>query len=221
MPSAVLLVVSAATEVPLADGSRIPAGYLPGEATAVCDVLSGAGHAVTIATPGGLRPTPDPQSPPEQTAAAERIDGLREPAALSEIEDATGYAALVVLGGRGALADLPGDPTLGRLLLEARDGQVPIAAIGQGAAALMAADRSREEPWPFAGARMTVASDAEEEADLAYSPATMLGEAGAVVEVAEPFASNVVVDGLLVTGQNPASAEPAARTLLGLMARST
>lgn len=221
MPSCILLVISAATEVPLADGTRVPAGYAPGEAIAVCDVLSADGHDVRVATPGGLPPTPEPDSGPEQVAAAQRMPGLREPSALSDNEDASDYAALVITGGRGALADLPGNPTLGRLLLQARHAGVPIAAIGHGAAGLLSADRSLEQPWPFAGVRMTASTDDEEQdltGRLAYSLETALREAGAVVEVGEPFACQVVVDGLLVTGQNQASAEPVARTLLGLIA---
>jgi putative intracellular protease/amidase len=120
MPSCILLVVSAATEVPLADGTRAPAGYVPAEATAVCEVLGGAGHDVRVATPAGLRPTPEPDSPPEQVAAAERMPGLREPTALSQNEDASDFGAVVIVGGRAALTDLPGDPILGRLLLQAR-----------------------------------------------------------------------------------------------------
>jgi putative intracellular protease/amidase len=68
---------------------------------------------------------------------------------------------------------------------------------------------------------MTASSDDEEReraGRLVYSLETVLRESGAVVELGEPFACQVVVDGLLVTGQNEASAEPAARKLLGLIA---
>lgn len=220
MPSSVLLVVSAATEVPLTDGTRVPAGYLPLEVANICEVLAEAGHEIRSATPGGVRPSAYPDSRPEWVDEAERGAGLREPSALSEIEDATGYAALVIPGGHGAMVDLPGDPTLGRLLLQAREAGVPIAAVGHGAAGLLSADRSIEQPWPFAGVRMTASSDAEQgplAGRLAYSVETALREEGAVVEVGEPFTPHVVVDGLLVTGQNLASAVPAAQVLLGLI----
>jgi putative intracellular protease/amidase len=41
-----------------------------------------------------------------------------------------------------------------------------------------------------------------------------LTEAGVEVEVAEPWAPHVIVDGNLVTGQNPASSAPLATELL-------
>ena len=48
----------------------------------------------------------------------------------------------------------------------------------------------------------------------------MLREAGGDYSKAEPFKPHVVVDGLLITGQNPPSSEPAAEALLEALAKS-
>jgi putative intracellular protease/amidase len=220
MPEPVLVVVSAADSVLLADGSLHPAGYMPLELTAVVGVLGAAGHEPRVVTPAGRIPSPDPRSRPEEVEEAARIPGVGAPGSLPGIEDVTPFAAVVLIGGRGALSDLPRDPQLGRVLREALEGGVPVAALGHGVAGLLTADQTLEGAWPFAGARLTCVSD-EEEGDLAgrlsFSLEENLREAGATVELGPAFAPHVVVDRLLVTGQNPASAGPAAEALAGLL----
>lgn len=221
--SPILMVVSAADRLPLTDGSDHPTGYWVSEVTEPHEVLTAAGYDVVVATPGGVPPTPDPRSVDDEDAvkAAVGIAGLVEPRGLSEIEDVTAFAAVVLPGGHGPMGDLARDPHLGRILRAAVDAGVPVAAICHGPAGLLAARQDPEASWPFAGRRLTAFSDAEE-GDLAgrlqYSLEAELRAAGADVVIAdEPFAEQVVVDGDLVTGQNPASAGPAAEALVTLL----
>ncbi len=177
-----------------------------------------------VATPGGRRPTPDRRSLDEGgDAAVERVAGLAEPHALSEQEDAAVYAAVVLPGGHGPMADLCRDAHLGRILRDAVAAGVPIAAVCHGPAGLLSATQDPEATWCFAGKAMTAFSDAEEgelAGQLLWSLERELASRGAKLEFAdEPFAPKVVVDGDLVTGQNPASARPAAGALVDLLAR--
>lgn len=210
---AVLLIVSAAREVRRPDGSSVPAGYLPSEVTALCGALVQAGLEVVIATPAGAAPTPDPRAAREQVEAAERIEGLRAPRALADVEDAEAFEAVVLAGGPGAVADLARDPLLGRILRQAVEAAIPVGAVGHGAAALLAADQSRDDPWPFAGLSMTCASDAELGDPPLFAVESGLRGAGGDVDVTQ----RLVVDGLLVTGQSSACADEVGRAVAGLI----
>jgi putative intracellular protease/amidase len=210
----VLLIVTAAREVRRADGSSGPAGYEPSEVIALCDALSQAGREVVIATPAGEAPTPDPRASQAQVAAAERIEGLATPRALPEVEDAGAFEAVVLAGGPGAVSDLARNPLLGRILRQTVEGAIPVGAVGHGPAGLLAADQSRDDPWPFAGLRMTCVSDAELGEPPTFSVEGALRGAGADVDVTQ----QVVVDGLLVTGRDSAGAAEVGRAVAGLIA---
>ncbi|MFC5900067.1 hypothetical protein ACFQ60_09155 [Streptomyces zhihengii] len=60
--SKILMIVSGADTLKLADGSAHPTGFWAEEVAASHEVLRAAGHEVSIATPGGTRPVPDPIS---------------------------------------------------------------------------------------------------------------------------------------------------------------
>jgi putative intracellular protease/amidase len=223
MPNQILMVVTAADALTLADGSEHPTGYWVSEVAEPDEVLTGAGFDVVFATPGGVTPVPDGRSmdQPGAQEALEHLGPLFEPHALSGIEDVTRFAAVVLPGGHGPMADLARDSHLGRILRDAVRARVAIAAICHGPAGLLSAEQSRKGGWPFAGLRMTAFSDAEEgdlAGRLAYSLEQVLRGLGGNVEVAdEPFAEHVVVDDLLVTGQNPSSARGAAQALVDLL----
>lgn len=84
-------------------------------------------------------------------------------------------------------------------------------------------------PWPLIGRKMTVFSDNEEKVNeaswgskLGFYPQDLLINLGGVVSVAAiPFFSHVVVDGNLVTGQNPQSATDFGIAFVKLLESST
>ena len=74
----------------------------------------------------------------------------------------------------------------------------------------MLAARDESGRWPFAGRRMTAFSDEEEAAfgtadNAPWLLADTLRKSGAVYEKGPNWGAYVVVDGNLLTGQNPAS----------------
>jgi len=77
-----------------------------------------------------------------------------------------------------------------------------------------------------AGKRVTGFTDEEEEAVgltevVPFLLEDVLKQLGAKFSKGEPFKPHVVREGLLITGQNPASSEPAAEAVLDVLTRET
>jgi putative intracellular protease/amidase len=215
--SKVLVVVSAADALVLADGSSHPTGFWAEEVVESVRVLRDAGVHVDIATPGGARPTVDAASLTDEFAAylASIDDELAAPLRLADV-DASDYDAVLLPGGHGPMADLAFDADLGRLLVAFDDAGKVVAALCHGPAGLLAAVRE-DGTFAFAGRRLTAFTDEEErQGGLAvpYSVEARLRELGAVPETGPAWSSTVVVDGNLVTGQNPQSSVDTARRVL-------
>lgn len=218
----VLFVVTGARTWTLTDGTEHPTGYWAEELLTPHRMLTAAGHTVTFATPGGVTPVVDAASADaEARQAIDAIPGLTSPLALESV-DATAYDAVYYPGGHGPMQDLATDATSGALISATLDGGRPLAAVCHGLAALLAARTADGRPL-VAGRRITGFTDAEERlgglADRApFLLETRLREQGAEVVTAEPWSDHTVVDGLLITGQNPQSSASAARALLAALA---
>jgi putative intracellular protease/amidase len=93
-----------------------------------------------------------------------------------------------------------------------------VASLCHGPAAFLAAGDA-EGNWLFKGRKLTAFTDEEEkQAGLADSAPWLLEDrlraGGAIFESAPAWSSHVVVDGNLITAQNPASAEAAGQAIL-------
>jgi putative intracellular protease/amidase len=225
----VLMVVTAADTLTLADGTSHATGFWAEEVAASHEVLRAAGVEVDIATPGGAAATVDPISldgrggVSEADAARFRAyldtiaDELAEPRSLADVE-VTDYDALYIPGGHGPMTDLAVDADLGRLLVDADGRGQVIAALCHGPAGLLSALRP-DGRFAFAGRTLTVFTDEEERQGglgeaTPYFVEARLRELGAVVEPGPAWESRVVVDGNLITGQNPRSSTDTARQVL-------
>lgn len=178
---------------------------------------------VVIAVPGGGVVPLDPRSLsqealPENAAAAETA--LLTAVPLSEVDLST-CDAVFFPGGHGTMFDFPNNPpvqhTVEYFLLADR----PTALVCHGPAALVGAVDETGEPL-VKGRRVTAFSNSEEEAaeltdQVPFLLESRLQELGATVETADDFTAHVVVDGRLITGQNPASSAHAANKLLEQM----
>jgi putative intracellular protease/amidase len=215
-----LMVVSAADSLTLADGSSHPTGFWAEEVVESVRVLREAGVEVTLATPGGVVPTVDKASLDGTfDDAVTSLADLRTPAVLSDV-DADGFDAVYLPGGHGPMEDLATDTTLGALLADFHDNGKVVAALCHGPAGLLSAVRA-DGTFVFAGREMAVFSDEEERLgglDVPYSVAERLSALGARISTGEPWSSTVVVDGTLVTGQNPQSTAATAARVAGLLA---
>jgi putative intracellular protease/amidase len=231
----ILIVLSGSDHWTLSDGTRHPTGYWADEFVLPHRTFRAKGVEVDIATPGGVRPTVDRTSlTPEQNGGDEqKAAGLRRyiesisaelerPMVLEDLVERVGdYDAVFVPGGHAPMEDLPGCAPLGRILTETYDSGRIVTAVCHGPAGLLSANRE-DGSWAFAGLRQTAFTNEEErQAGLAdrapWLLETRLRERGARFESGPAWQPHVVVDGNLVTGQNPASAQPTAdRTLAEL-----
>jgi len=189
-------------------------------------VLADAGVELTIASPLGGQPPVDPKSElaDAQTPATERfyrdnevIDKVAHSLLLSEVNQAD-YDAVFYPGGHGPLWDLANDEYSIHLIEDFWNHQKPIAFVCHAPAALIKVKAENGDPL-VKDKEVTGFSDTEEEAVnlTKIVPFLLEGELkklGAKYSKGQNWGSYVKRDGLLITGQNPASSAEAARLLL-------
>jgi putative intracellular protease/amidase len=235
MPS-LLLVLTGADQLTLDDGSRHPTGFWAEELTAPMQVFRDAGVDVTIATPGGVRPTVDESSLSAEGAGGESqaeelrgeldalADRLADPVALESVS-ADDYDGIFLPGGHGPMEDLADSEPLGRLVLDMLDDDKVVAAVCHGPAGLLSAMRP-DGTWALAGRRLAgFTNDEESQGGLAEMAPWLLEdrmrEAGGELESGPAWQPFSVVDDNVVTGQNPASSsEVAQKTVQALDTRA-
>lgn len=211
MPTAVLAVSSCATG-PTAERRLGVSLYQLGSAARS---LTSAGWEVTVASPRGGDSPLDASTLSEGWIAATTLASNTVPLSRlrPEIVD-----AWVVLGGYGALYDLIDDPCLKRHLTLALGTGKVVATLDHGSAALAGlidpAGRSL-----IAGRRVTGRSDREERQaghrDISQRSVELaLRRAGARYSARAAWQPHMVVDGSLITGQNPRSTPLVAEAVL-------
>jgi putative intracellular protease/amidase len=224
----ILMVLTGADSWTLKDGTKHPTGFWAEEAVVPYGALKAAGHEVTVATPGGVVPTPDAGSLSAQFTGGEggaqqmadavaAMAELRAPVALADVS-LDDYDAVLYPGGHGPMEDLAVDADSGRLLTAALSSGKPLAVVCHGPAALLAA-KDADGTSSFAGYRVAAFTNEEEvQGGLADKAAWLLEDRlvadGVTVDKAAPWTPHVVVDRNLITGQNPMSSAPLADELL-------
>ena len=191
--------------------------------------LKDAGVEITIASPKGGQPPIDPKSaePGAQTEATRRFDKdtelqnlLSHTKKLSEVK-AADFDAVFFPGGHGPLWDLATDPESIQLIQDFWAAKKPVAAVCHAPSVLLNVKDENGEPL-VKGKKVTGFTNSEEEAVQLTTVVPFLLEdelkkKGGQYSKKEDWASYVVKDGLLITGQNPASSEQAAKELLSLL----
>lgn len=151
------------------------------------------------------------------------IEGFHSPLALSELTDEQldEFDAMFAPGGHGPMVDLPDNPDVARLLAVLHAKNATIAALCHAPALLLSAPERIDGQWLFEGFRLTSYTNEEEDQNaigrlgMPWLLASALQNAGAIFDdAAFPWASHVVVDRNLVTGQNPYSTEATADAVL-------
>nr|WP_286948221.1 type 1 glutamine amidotransferase domain-containing protein [Pseudomonas sp. UBA6718] len=195
-------------------------------------VFKDAGAQITLASPKGGQPPIDPKSdaPDAQTAATRRFAEDAEaqqllatslPLAQVRAED---FDALFYPGGHGPLWDLAEDATSIALIERFVALGKPVGAVCHAPGVLRHVKAADGTPL-VSGKRVTGFSNSEEEAValtdvVPFLVEDMLKAHGGVYGRAADWHSHVEVDGLLVTGQNPASSDASAEALLTLVERN-
>ncbi|WP_119719220.1 type 1 glutamine amidotransferase domain-containing protein [Cognatilysobacter tabacisoli] len=188
-----------------------------------------AGAKVTLASPKGGQPPIDPVSdaPDAQTDATRRFaadpaaqQALASTATLDEVR-AEDFDALFYPGGHGPLWDLAEDARSVALIERFSALGKPVGAVCHAPAVLRHAKGGDGAPL-VNGRAVTGFSNTEEEAVqltdvVPFLVEDMLVANGGQYSRSADWQSHVAVDGMLVTGQNPASSEAAAHALLKLL----
>ncbi len=207
-----------------------PTGFWLEEFAAPYYVLRDAGVDITLASPKGGQPPIDPKSdePGAQTPAMKRFRGdpeaqraLANTVKLSSMS-ADDYDAVFFPGGHGPLWDLAEDRDALALIERLHAAGRPVAAVCHGPAVLRRAKGADGAPL-VKGKSVTGFSNTEEAAVgltdvVPFLVEDALKANGGRYSRAEDWASHAVVDGNLITGQNPASSEATARALLEALA---
>lgn len=192
-------------------------------------VFKDAGADIVLASPKGGQPPLDPGSDTEdaQTEATERFKAdadanslLAQTKVLSTI-DAVGFDAIFYPGGHGPLWDLTEDRDSIRLIEEFSHSDRPVGAVCH-APAVFKSPKGADGSLLVSGKTVTGFTNSEEDSVgltevVPFLVEDMLKANGGKYEKGADWGSFVVVDGKLVTGQNPASSEEAARKLLALL----
>ncbi|QEK92896.1 type 1 glutamine amidotransferase domain-containing protein [Achromobacter insolitus] len=185
-----------------------------------------AGAQVTLASPAGGQPPLDPKSddPDAQTDDTRRFrqdkDAQRQLAAtlrLAQVQ-AADYDAVFYPGGHGPLWDLAEDPKSVALIETMLAAGKPVAAVCHAPGVLRHAMTADGKPL-VQGRQVTGFSNAEEAAVQLSDVVPFLVEdelkrLGGQYTSGPDWQPHVVSDGLLVTGQNPASSVGVAHALL-------
>lgn len=192
-------------------------------------VFIDAGASITIASPKGGQPPIDPSSdtPENQTPAVTRFKAdkslqktLSETHLLSTISS-DDYDGIFFPGGHGPLWDLTNDVDSINLIERFWNTQKPIAAVCHAPSVLLNVKDSAGT-YLVKGMKITGFTNSEEEAVgltevVPFLLEDELKNKGGIYSNKEDWASYVVKDGMLITGQNPASSEATAKELVKIL----
>lgn len=185
--------------------------------------FSKVGYEVTVASPlGGASPI-DPGSMKANTSGKwdREVELLQSTVKLSEV-DYKQYAAVVIPGGHGPLFDLAYDSQLAAILQYFDAHNQVIASVCHGPASFVSATTMDGKPL-VAGRKLTSFTDKEEQiarSDQAvpFALETKLRALGADFEPGDPWTEHIVVDGNLITGQNPQSSDSMSKAVIKVLA---
>jgi putative intracellular protease/amidase len=226
-PKILIITTSAATM----GSSDEPTGLWLEELTTPWYAFVDAGADVTLASIAGGKVPVDPRSlkpAGENDASVERalkdatFQRLIADTPRFDTLDASGFDAILLPGGHGTMFDYPQNAALARLVSEFDAAGKVVAAVCHGPAGLVGARRADGTPV-VAGRRVAAFTDSEERASgldkaVPFLLQTRLEELGARHDSGPDFEPFAIRDGNLVTGQNPASAEPLAKLVMDALA---
>jgi len=212
----------------LGDTGR-PTGFWLEELAAPYYAFQDAGLEITLASPLGGRPPLDPKSnePDSQTDATRRFEAdaaaneaLSSTVSLSSVDPAD-YDTVFYPGGHGPLWDLAEDADSRRVIETTLAADKPVALVCHAPGVLRHVTTPAGAPL-VGGREVTGFTNSEEEGVgltdvVPFLVEDVLKELGGRYVKGDDWGPFVVRDGLLITGQNPASSEPAARALIDLL----
>src|SRR5262249_25418798 len=198
-------------------------GFFFAEVAHPFDVLDKAGIAVEFASlAGGWTPHDayDEKDPAQKEfLGGKAVRRLNRGRKLRE-GDAAGYDAILVPGGLGPMVDIARNAEVQKAVVRAWSTGKIVSAVCHGPCSLLGVDLGDGVPF-VRGKKLTAFSKKEEydyaRDDVPYELEDALRAEGADYSSTENWQPKVVVDGQLMTGQNPASAGPMAKELVAAL----
>ena len=206
----------------LGDTGR-PTGFWLAEAAHPWRVFTDAGYRVDVVSIKGGRSPIDgaDTSDPVQQTFLDKVD--LDQVQPIESADPVDYRAVLYVGGHGAMWDFPGNPAVSRLGTEIYAAGGVVAGVCHGPVGLLDI-RTPDGSSVLTGRNVTSFTNAEE-AEIGLTDVlpfllqTALEQRGARHQDAGIFQPRTVVDGRIVTGQNPPSSTGVAEAMIGLLER--
>jgi putative intracellular protease/amidase len=198
-------------------------GYFFPEVAHPYHEFTAQGYTVDFATLKGGTPTYDGYDATDPLQQ-EFLDGkgfarLNNSRKLSEV-DPEAYDAVFIPGGLGPMVDLATDPLVKKTVVEVYERGQVLGAVCHGPVALLNAKLSNGK-YLVDGKKISAFTEEEENgyaiADVPFILEKALRDQGARFAEVKPWQPLSVVDGLLVTGQNPASAAAVAQDMIKLL----
>ena len=197
-------------------------GFWLEELAAPYYVFKDQGFEITLASPAGGQPPLDPKSnePGFQTDATRRFEtdaeatkALANTVKLADVRESD-FDTVFYPGGHGPMWDLAESPVSAALIESFLAAEKPVALVCHAPAALRHV-KTPDGRLLIDGRKVTGFSNTEEEAVgltkvVPFLLEDDLKERGGIYSSAEDWAPHVVQDGVLITGQNPASSAGAA-----------
>jgi putative intracellular protease/amidase len=205
-------------------------GFWLEELAAPYYVFKEAGVDITLASPKGGQPPLDPKSnePNFQTDLTRRFEADADAKAqlattlrLDSVKSAD-FDSVFYPGGHGPMWDLAEDPDSIKLIESFLAAGKPVALVCHAPGALRHVKTPEGRPL-VEGKKVTGFTNTEEEAVgltkvVPFLVEDMLKAEGGIFSKTADWGVHVLSDGLLTTGQNPASSGPAAKVLLEKLA---
>jgi len=197
-----------------------PTGFFFPEIAHPYEVFDQNGIAMEFVSPLGGKPSEDgyDEKDPAQLAfrKSKAIHRLGRSRKLSEV-DVLDYDAIFIPGGLGPMVDLAKDPDVKLAVARAWNAGMIVAAVCHGPVGFLGVKLEDGTPL-VSGRRLTSFSNAEEDGyaseDVPFRLETALVAEGARFESTAVWQPKIVLDGRLMTGQNPASAGPLAQAIV-------
>ena len=198
-------------------------GYFFAEVAHPYHEFTAQGYTVDFATLKGGTPTYDGYDAKDplmkeflDSKGFARLNNSRK---LSEV-DTRAYDAVFIPGGLGPMVDLATDPLVKKTVAEVYERGQVLGAVCHGPVALLGAKLSNGK-YLVDGKQISAFTDEEEKGyaieDVPFLLEKALREQGARFAEGKPWQPLSVVDGQLVTGQNPASAAAVAQDMIKLL----
>lgn len=188
-------------------------------------VFANAGYRVRLVSPQGDRPHPDGADVTDpiqmeflnDTSVAGQLANMLTP----DDVDPADYDAILYAGGHGAMWDFPTSAALMGVARSVYEAGGVVGGVGHGVSGLVNVALS-DGSYLVAGRQVAAFSNGEElcvglRDVVPFLLQSRLEARGARYTAAPEFSPHVVVDGRLVTGQNPASASEVGQAIVSVL----